>query len=125
MTSEHSFLFFLKEGKIEFTNSGNIIFFNEGSIIIPVRVFNKMLLTLKEKVNVESFFEELARFQVENALKRYKKIIGIDNVPKEKIFELALKIIETLGIGKPTIEKFSEEEIILKFPILFFLMNMF
>jgi hypothetical protein len=42
----HSFLYFLRNGKNNFTKDGNIIIFNEGSFFIPVRVFNKILIEL-------------------------------------------------------------------------------
>jgi hypothetical protein len=107
----HPFLYFLRNGKINFTKDGNIIIFNEGSFFIPVRVFNKILTELQKilgKRKTETFIKSIAHYQIEQALKRYIKIFGIDEVEKDKIQEFCMKIIELLGIGKPSIEKINE-----------------
>lgn len=111
MSVKHPFLRFLKEGKIEFTKEGFIIGFHEGAILLPTRVFNKLFLLLKKRFCklMSKILKEIGKYQVEQAIKRYKKIWEIDKLPKEKIWEL-LDFLHLLGIGKVSMKEIDRNK---------------
>lgn len=111
MPEENVFFKFVKEGKIEFTEDGKIIAFNEHIIQLPVRVLNKLLVLLKENFGedkAKEILKELGRFQIRQAIKRYIKIMGWREVPKERVLEFAKLVAISLGWGKYIIEKIGE-----------------
>lgn len=110
MPKESVFLRLVKEGKIEFTQDGKIIAFNEHIVQLPVRVFNKLLVLLKENFGeskAQEIMKELGRFQVKQALQRYVKILGWKELPKDKIWEFSMQITTSLGIGKYECKKIN------------------
>lgn len=58
--------------------------------------------TLREKYGnkAESILKEVGKFQVKQALLRYKKLFEIEKLEKEKFIEFGWKIGELLGLGK-------------------------
>ncbi|MDI6806489.1 MAG: 4-vinyl reductase [Candidatus Aenigmarchaeota archaeon] len=105
----------VKEGKIEFTKEGKIIGFNEHAIFLPVRVMNKLYLLLREKIseeNASEILKELGKYQVKQALTRYIKTLGWDEIEKQKAIEFSFKFLSpSLGLG--VFKVFQEGEKIL------------
>lgn len=109
----HPFLKFLENGEILFDEEkGFIIFFREGSIFMPVRAFNFLERKLIEEFGLEKAKEILkliGKFQVEQALKRYVKILNINQITKEDITNFGENILTAMGIGKFKIERIDDK----------------
>lgn len=107
---EHPFLKLLKDGKIEFTKEGFIVPLHEGDILLPSRVFNKLLLLLlKEdpKFGIK-ILKEIGRYQVEQAVKRYMKIWQIHKMPTDDLIIKFIDMLTFIGVGKPKIEEMNK-----------------
>jgi len=119
MTGQHPFFKFLRDGVIILDeNTSFIIIFNEGSFLFPVRSFNRLELELikilgKEKAG--ELLKNIGRFQVEQAIKRYVKLLGMNELEKDKILRLAKDIISMLGVGKFKIYQKDEKSFEIEF----------
>lgn len=100
--TEHPFLTLFKEGKIIFTEEGKILGFNEHQIFLPVRVINRLFFILKEYLpeRFSNILKDLGKFQIDQAIKRYAKILKWSEIEKKRAFEFGFKvIIPVLGLG--------------------------
>jgi len=95
---------------MELLNSGNVKFdenrlliLNAFQLIFPISVFLKLREFLIKEVGTEKcniILKEIGKYQVQQGLKRYKKLLQINKLSIEKITEFGLKHIELLGMGK-------------------------
>jgi len=95
-----------------------IIVFNEGGYLVPVRVFNKIVIELSKMLGLEKtrdFFKEIGKYQVKQALRRYEKIFEINKIEKDKIMDFAKEIIKMIGIGNFNIYKLDENSYEIEF----------
>jgi len=102
VNSENFLLQLLKIGKAKFEN-GQFIIFNATNIIFPTRSFLYLMRLLSERYGVEEsnkILKEVGRFQIKQALVRYKDLFGIEKMSKEKFSEFGGKIYELLGLGQ-------------------------
>jgi predicted hydrocarbon binding protein len=105
---EHPFLKLVKEGKIIFTSEGKIMGLNEFQIILPVRVMNRLFFLLNQEIpgKASSILKELGKFQIIQAIERYKSVLHWSEIEKEKAFEFGTKfLLPTLGLGVFNIKK--------------------
>lgn len=117
--TEHPFLYFLKLGKIRF-EKGWIIVFDGTNILLPTRVLIFMMKYLREKFGEEEMknaMKEFGKFQLKQALIRYKEIFKIDKWKKEDFFDFGAKIASMLGFGE--IEIREREVIMYNSPVAF------
>jgi predicted hydrocarbon binding protein len=102
MKNENFLLELLKLGKAKFEN-GQVIIFNASNIVLPTRSFLFLGKLLSEKYGVEEsarILKEVGKFQIKQALVRYKELFDIEKMEKRKFFEFGTKIGELLGLGE-------------------------
>jgi predicted hydrocarbon binding protein len=105
---ENFFEYLQKMGKIRLED-GQIIIFNATNIIFPTRSLLFLMQLLEKKYGSkesEEILKEVGKFQIRQAMIRYKKLFEIEKWEKRKFLEFETKISELLGLGKWEIKEF-------------------
>ena len=97
MSDSENFLFYLlKIGKASFEN-GQIIIFNATNIMFPTRSFLFLMNLLAKNYGLEEsnkILREVGRFQIKQALVRYKKLFQMEKMEKRIFGNFVLKSLE-------------------------------
>jgi predicted hydrocarbon binding protein len=105
------FLELLKIGRVVADN-GTFMFLNEHLVFLPVKTFLKLrddLIKIIGEDKANDLLKELGKFQVAEAVKRYSKTIGIENLEKEKISEFGVNIMNLIGHGAFELKQYDEK----------------
>lgn len=90
----------LEKGEARFTEEGHIIVIGEYGFLLPMRVFLQLNEMLKKRLKDKGkFMYDLGKFQVEEAIKRYKKAFGIQKLDRTKVVEFFLQPTRLMGLG--------------------------
>ncbi len=104
------FLELLTSGQIR-VEEGRINFLSENFILVPVKTFLRIRnIFLESFEDGEERFKRLAKTQVGEALKRYSKVIEIEKLPRSKVEEFGIKVMNLLGFGTYKIINYNEKE---------------
>jgi predicted hydrocarbon binding protein len=101
MPNENFFLKLLETGNIRIED-GRIMIFNAHNILFPVRSFLKIRELLLKRLGKDgdAILKEVGKYQISQALSRYSKLFKVEQLTKEKVMDLGLKIIsDLLGMG--------------------------
>lgn len=108
--SNNLFLKLLETGNIKF-DEDRLMILNAFQIIFPVSIFLKLRELLLKEVGIErgkKILRDLGEHQVQQGMKRYKKLLKIEKLSKEKMMEFLTQHTSLLGWGKFNIIKFEE-----------------
>jgi len=109
--SRHFLLELLEKGEARLTDEGYILILGEFGFLLPMRVFLQLNDMLKEKFNDKGkFMYDLGKFQVEEAIKRYKKALGIQKLDRMKIVDLFLQPTQLMGLGNLELKNANYEK---------------
>lgn len=104
------FIELMETGQLKIED-GLIIFISAHNFLLPVKTFLKLREKLIERLGGEGddILKEIGKYQVSHALKRYIKVLKIQEVDTVKIQELGIRVIEALGLGKFDIKFFDND----------------
>src|SRR3972149_995988 len=95
--SKESFLIeLMRSGQVRI-GDGTLTFLNEFMILFPVKTFLKMHKEFVDRMGrkeANTIMKELGRYQVTHAIKRYSKVISIEDLQKDKILDFGIRVVE-------------------------------
>ncbi len=103
----------LEAGQFSITEDGHALLFGEFVMLFPSGTVLKLIELLEKEVGetkASKIIFKLGEFQLEAAIKRYKKRYDIDKQDKRKILTFLFDILNILGWGYAKIDEISFEK---------------
>lgn len=107
----------IANGEFRVNEKGHAILNGEFLLMVPPPVILKHQEDLVEEIGEEkakSMMVDTGRYQIEQALRRYKERYGLDEISKEKIVDYGNNILKVLGWGEVQIEEISKDKALVK-----------